>query len=169
MQGGHTYRQHEADLCLLLGNVEQSVRDLDSKIEYHLRASEGVDEHGRPKVSKRAWLMAASKIEHLRQNIRDARDNLTAALMVLGPQTTRDVFGTIAIQTQDFRTLSSEHMLDAGSRAPTRQRPPEQVQSLANQVERFCIAEDDEDENSSPTPGCAAPLKSFERSCIWSI
>ena len=83
IKGTDALLSYEVSLNVLLQAVQHAVLDLESKVEYQLKRNEEKDYRGRPKVSRMNWLRARPEIALLRQNIRDARDNLTAGLAAI--------------------------------------------------------------------------------------
>lgn len=83
IQGSDAYRECREPLEVLVRPVQQTIEDMNALVEYQLKRSEDLNKHGLPKVSKTEWLKGSSRIEKLKQNIRDARNNLQAAMIAL--------------------------------------------------------------------------------------
>lgn len=77
------YAEAREPLEVLLRPVKDRVEEFGAMLEYRLKASEELNRHGLPKVSKREWVRANTEVHTLKQRIRDARDNLTAGLQML--------------------------------------------------------------------------------------
>ena len=85
-QGTLAYQGSGDALCTLLAPVQDSVLELQSKIEYQLKRSDELDKNGLPKVSRTAWLRSNGEIQRLREKIRDARANLLTGLATVNLQ-----------------------------------------------------------------------------------